>query len=160
MFQYQGNNFVLAVFFLINVILNAYEYMYVCTLKCNIFTVLTILKICSMSSESSQPEVAPSDGDEMTCELQGIVNEFSEKVGTLVCLYPLHTLFKTTTVTCSEYSTQVEEFRRSVSQMSINTTEQQMVSQTFRFKKLFTMQLMTRGEEVLRCADDFSTIRC
>lgn len=59
-----------------------------------LFTVFTILKIGRLSSDSScQPEVALNDGEGMTCELRGIVNEFSEKAGTTARL--CSTVFKT-----------------------------------------------------------------
>lgn len=95
------------------------------------FTVVfTVLKTDALRSASSrQHGGAPSDGEEMTCELRGIVDEFSEQAGAIACL--CSTVSWTTTAVCSLYSTQVEEFRRSVSQMSVNPTEQQMVSQTF-----------------------------
>lgn len=58
-----------------------------------LFTVFTILKIGPLSSDfSCQPDVAPNDGEEMTCELRGIVNEFSEKAGTTARL--CSTVFK------------------------------------------------------------------
>lgn len=59
-------------------------------LSVTFFTVFTILKIGPLRSDSScQPEVVLSDGEGMTCELRGIVNEFSEKAGTIACLHPL-----------------------------------------------------------------------
>lgn len=78
------------------------------------------------TASSSQPEEGPGDGERMTAELRGIISQFMQKVSMKTCQDS--TKLQTTQTIYELSSIQVEEFKLSVSNMSVSTTEQQMVS--------------------------------
>lgn len=72
-----------------------------------------------------QPEEASSDGERMTAELRDIVCQFMQQVS--VMMY--HRRNRNTNRSfCHPSTNQVDGFKRSVSHMSLSTTEQQAVS--------------------------------
>lgn len=81
------------------------------------------------TASSSQPEEGPSDGERMTAELRDIIGQFMEKVSLKMC----HDITRLqTSITIYEPSSiQVEELKLSVSNMTVSTTEQQMVSTVY-----------------------------
>lgn len=78
----------------------------------------------SVRSSTSFAQV-PSNGEQMTAELRDIVCQFMQKVSVKMCQRRnLHTARSI----CHPSPNQVEEFKRSVSHLSVSTTEQQDVS--------------------------------
>lgn len=77
------------------------------------------------STSCVQPAEVLSDGEQMTAELRDIVCQFMQKVSVKMCQRRnLHTPRSI----CHPSPNQVEEFKQSVSHLSVSTTEQQDVS--------------------------------
>lgn len=77
------------------------------------------------STSCREPEEAPSDGERMTAELRDIVCQFMQKVSVKMCQ---RRNLCTNRSFCHPSTNQVDGFKRSVSHMSVSTTEQQAVS--------------------------------
>ncbi|XP_056912440.1 serine-rich adhesin for platelets-like isoform X3 [Takifugu flavidus] len=74
------------------------------------------------STSCAQPAEVLSDGEQMTAELRDVVCQFMQKVSVKMCQRRnLHTARSI----CHPSPNQVEEFKRSVSHLSVSTTEQQ-----------------------------------